>query len=98
MYQFRIIKQMDGGFKFELGEIKMFIEGYSIANNKHILTNPAKAIAYFNIKDNIYGVSNEPLNLDTAEAFFDVITSQYEIVSGNDNKQELHKPRLSHQA
>ena len=79
MYQFRIVKQLDGGYRFELGNIKMFIDSYSIVNNKHHLTNPGKAIAYFNTEDNVYGISNEPNRYDTAEAFFDAIALQYQI-------------------
>ena len=84
MYQFKIISELDGGYKFELGDIKMFVEGYTVRNNKHIFTNPAKAIAYFNFDDNIYGVSNEPLNLDNAEAFYDAIKKQYKMLAGTD--------------
>ncbi len=83
MYHFRIIKQVDGGYKFELGDIKMFIDGYSVKDDKHVLTNPNKAIAYFNVEDNIYGVSNEPMKFNSAEAFFDAISQQHKIFTGN---------------
>lgn len=77
MYQFKIKKREDGGYRFDLGEIKMIIDGYTIKDGKHILLNPGKAIAYFNTEDNLYGVSNDPLNLNSAEALYDSISKQY---------------------
>ena len=77
MYQFKIVKEYKGGYKFELAGIKLLVDGYSIRNGQHLLETPAKAIAYFNIDDTIYGVSNEQENLESAEAFFDAIKKQY---------------------
>ena len=34
MYKFRIIKLEDGGYRFELGGIKMVVNDYNIINNK----------------------------------------------------------------
>jgi len=79
MYQFKIKKREDGGYRFDLDGIKMLIDGYTIKEGKHMLVNPGKAIAYFNNDDNIYGVSNEPQHLNTAEAFFDSINKQYRL-------------------
>jgi hypothetical protein len=87
MYQFKIRKQEEGGYKFELDGIRMIIESYSIKNDQHMLTHPQRAIAYFIIEDNIYGISNDPLNYDTAEAFYDAITKQYHIFTGNNANQ-----------
>jgi hypothetical protein len=83
MYQFRIKKRDDGGYRFDLGAIKMLVDDYVIKDDKHILTNPGKAIAYFTTNDNIYGLSNEQQHLITAEAFFDCISLQYKIFNGN---------------
>jgi hypothetical protein len=83
MYQFKIKKREDGGYRFDLGDIKMLVDGYTIKDGKHILTNPGKAIAYFNTDDNIYGVSNESQHLNTAEAFFDSISKQYSVFKGS---------------
>ena len=79
MYKFKIKEQEDGGYKFELDNIKMIVDDFSISNDKHMLTHPDKAIAYFIINDNIYGISNDPMNFDTAEAFYDAILKQYQI-------------------
>lgn len=77
MYQFKIIKLDDGGYKFELGGIKMFMDGFSVKDDKHLFTTPSKVIGYFNIDGNIYGVSNNPPNYSSAEAFYDSISRQY---------------------
>ena len=77
MYQFQIRKQDDGVFRFELGGIKLLVEGYTVIEDRHMIINPRKAIAYFNIENNIYGISNE--NFETAEAFYDAISKQYSI-------------------
>ncbi len=76
MHQFRIIGQENGGFRFELHGIKMLVEGYTIQNGNHLLTNPAKAVAYFNFENNIYGISNELTKYMTAEEFHDAMENQ----------------------
>jgi len=88
MYQFKIVKVQEGGYKFELEGIKLLVDGYSIINDKHQLKNPNRAIAFFNIGDDMYGISNEPLNLDTAEALYDVMNKQYNIFT-NTNSQSI---------
>jgi uncharacterized protein YegP (UPF0339 family) len=82
MYQFKIKKQDDGGYRFELDAIKMIITDFTITEGTHQLINATKAIAYFNIGDSIYGVSNDLLKFPTAEAFYDAIIKQYEIFTG----------------
>ncbi len=92
MYQFRIKKQEDGGYKFELDGINMLIDDYQVKGDKHLLAHPGKAIAYFNIDANIYGVSNDPQNFETAEAFYDAVCQQYQIfakTSGVNRKKSL---------
>ena len=80
MYQFKIKKQESGGYRFELGMINILIDGYTISDDKHILSNPNKAIAYFNVNDNIYGVSNETPQYPTVEAFYEAMNQQYKMV------------------
>lgn len=91
MYQFKINKQDDGVYRFELGGIKMLIEDYVIKEDKHLLANPKKAIAFFIFEDNIYGVSNEPVNFDSAEAFYDAMSKQYLIL--NTDRPKIHQPK-----
>jgi hypothetical protein len=87
MYQFKIKKQDDGVYRFELEGIKMLIDDYTIKEDKHLLSNPKKAIAFFIYEDNIYGISNEPVNYDSAEAFYDAMTKQYRILHGDRKTQ-----------
>ena len=77
MYKFKIIKVQEGGFKFELVGIKLLVDDYSIVNDKHILKTPNKAFGFFNIGSDIYGISNDPLNYNSAEALYDAIIQQY---------------------
>ncbi|MCW3121880.1 MAG: hypothetical protein JWQ38_1372 [Flavipsychrobacter sp.] len=86
MYQFRIKSQEDGGYRFELDNINIISEGYIIENGQHVFTNPNKAIAYFNVENNIYGVSNDPLSFFTAEAFYDAIKEQYNVFTDSEMK------------
>ena len=81
MYRFRITRQENGGYRFELGGIKLLIEDYQVKDEKHILRNPQKAVAYFNFDDSIYGISNGPTNFDTAEAFYDAMIKQYKMLT-----------------
>ena len=83
MYQFKIKKQDDGVYRFELGSIKMLIDDYVVKGDKHLFSNPKKAIAFFVYEDNIYGVSNEPVNFDSAEAFYDAMDRQYSILNSD---------------
>jgi hypothetical protein len=78
MYQFKITQLEDGaGYRFELGSIKMIVENYTVRDGSHILSNPDKTIAYFTIENNIYGVTNDPRNFETAEDFYDNMYKQY---------------------
>jgi len=86
MYQFRITKQDSGGYRFELNGIKLLVEDYEVSNDNHLITNPQKAFGYFNLEDNLYGVSNAPTNFPTAEAFFDAMYKQFGIFKQNGKK------------
>jgi hypothetical protein len=83
MYEFKIKKQEEGGYRFELEGIRLIVDEYTIQEGKHLLTHPDKAIAYFMIDDNIYGISNDPQHYGTAEAFYDAIIKQYEIFTND---------------
>jgi len=90
MYQFKIIEVEDGGYRFELGAIKIYVDGFNRKDELHFLKTPRKAIGYFNIDGNIYGISNDPLNVVTVEAFYDSMNSQYSMFSKKDNNSLRH--------
>ena len=92
MYQFRILKLENEGYRFELGGIKMLVKGYNIINEKHSLVNPAKAFAYFTFDNSVYGISNEAASSDTAEDFYDTISQQYFILTSNHMLMEENTP------
>jgi hypothetical protein len=94
MYQFKIRKQDDGVYRFELGGIKLLVDDYLVDKNQHVLTNPRKTIAYFNIENNIYGISNEIY--ETAEAFYDAISRQYHIFTDEEELAETAETAVSH--
>ena len=77
MYQFRITKQENGGFRFEYNGIKILVEDYFIKDGKHFFKQPDKAIAYFDIESNVYGILNEPAHYASAEEFHDAMASQF---------------------
>ena len=79
MYQFSITKDEQEGFRFELDGIKMLIEGYVIVNNMHRFVNPEKAVAFFDIENNLYGISNRSTRYATAEEFYDAMVGQYKV-------------------
>lgn len=79
MYQFSIKKQESGGYRFELDGINIITEEYVMQDGMHKLANPSKTIAYFNIDDNIYGISNDSLKLGTVEDLYESINKQYRI-------------------
>lgn len=77
MYQFRITREEKGGYRFELEGIKILVDDYKVENNKHMLTNPGKAVAFFDIENSLYGISNQPSYYHTAEEFYDAMFSQF---------------------
>jgi hypothetical protein len=79
MYQFKIVELDEGGYRFELGAIKLFVDGFQVKDNYHLIKTPVKAVGYFSIDGNIYGISNDPVSYQTAEAFYDSMSSQYMI-------------------
>ena len=79
MYRFKIKKQEEGGYEFELGDIKLLVDDYSIRDDQHQIAHPDKAIAYFNFDNYTYGIGNIPNKFFTAEAFYDVIKKQYQL-------------------
>lgn len=85
MYQFKIVKLEEGGYRFELGAIKIYTDGFSIKDGKHQFNTPRKAIGYFNIEGNLYGVSNDLQNVSNAEDFYDTMTTQYLIFAKTGN-------------
>ena len=92
MYHFKIVKVQEGGYRFELGGVKLLVDDYSVINDEHKLKTPNKAIAFFNIGDDVYGISNDSLNMDTAEALYDTMTRQYKLFINpqmNDNSNRL---------
>lgn len=81
MYQFRKEKNKDGIWKFELNGIKLLVNDFVIKGEKHWLTNPIKTIGFFNIDNNMYGVSNtKEVVYNTAEDFYDSMVQQYYIL------------------
>lgn len=85
MYQFKIKKQENGGYKFEFGAIKILVDDYVVKNGNHTIINPDKTIGYFNVNESLYGISNDPINLDTAEAFYDAVVKQYALFTGREH-------------
>lgn len=61
---------------FELNGIQMVFDGYTESHGLHFIENPEKAIAYFNIKNEIYSVSNQLSLYKTAEEFYEAMKSQ----------------------
>lgn len=77
MYRFNIVKTDDNAWRFELDGINMIIDDYQLKDEKHYIKSPGKAIAFFNIKGNIYGIANPFQTCSTAEEFYEVMRSQY---------------------
>lgn len=76
MYPFNKRQNEDGSWCLELGGIKLVLEGYFVENEKHWLKNPKRAIAFFSINGNLYGISNQAYTWSTAEDLYDNMHSQ----------------------
>ena len=82
-YEFHIAKNDDGTCRFELDGIKLILEDFKLKGEKHWITNPERAIAYFLYNDNhLYGVANNLKTFNTVEDFYEVMKKQYAIFKG----------------
>ena len=79
MYQFNVMQDDEGVWRFELDGINLLIDGFSEKDGKHWIKTPSKAIAFFNLSGNLYGVSNEMKTYRSVEEFFDSMREQYMI-------------------
>ena len=79
MYHFNITKEENGGFRFELDGIKMLVDGFTIVDNTHKFTNPEQVVAFFDVENNLYGISNSSSHYQTAEEFQDAMLGQFRL-------------------
>ena len=84
MYQFNVMQDDQGMWRFELDGINLLLDGFTKQDGKHWIKTPSKAIAFFNLSGNLYGVSNDMKTFRTVEEFFDSMREQYSIFK---NKQ-----------
>lgn len=77
MYQFNIVKNDDSSWRFELGGINLILDDYQVKDEKHYIKTPQKAIAFFNINGNLYGLANQATACNTAEDFYEMMREQY---------------------
>lgn len=85
MYKFQIVQEKEGEWRFELDGITLLLDGFFIKDDRHWITNPQKAIAFFYIANNLYGVLNDIRSCPTAEELFDSMKEQYMIFKGIKN-------------
>lgn len=76
----------EGLWRFELDGINLLIDGFSQKEGKHWIKTPSKAIAFFNLSGNLYGVSNDMKIYRTVEDFFDSMREQYSIFKNRKGK------------
>ncbi|RZA02166.1 MAG: hypothetical protein EOP47_07955 [Sphingobacteriaceae bacterium] len=55
----------------------MVFDGFTEDKGVHYIENPNNAFAYFNVKNEIYSVSNKLGLYKTAEEFYEVMKSQF---------------------
>jgi len=79
MYQFNVMQDESGMWRFELEGINLLLDGFTVKDGKHWINTPSKAIAFFNLSGNLYGVSNDMKTFRTVEDFFDSMREQYSI-------------------
>ena len=77
MYQFNIVEEKDGGWRFELDGINLILDGYSFTDGKYWIKNPERAIAFFTLNGNMYSISNNIGKHATAEDLYNSIRMQY---------------------
>ncbi len=77
MYQFNIVRNDDSSWRFELDGINLIIDDYQLKDQKHYIATPDKAVAFFNINGNLYGLANHHASCCTAEDFYETMRGQY---------------------
>jgi len=90
MYKFNIEQEKEGGWRFELDDITLLLDGFFVKDDKHWITNPQKAIAFFYIANNLYGVLNDIRTYQTAEELFDNMNEQHMIFRGMKNHNDAN--------
>lgn len=78
MYPFNIEQTEDKSYRFELNGINMIIDGFVLKEEVHYLLHPDKAIAFFTVDGNLYGVVNRAQYCDTVEGFYEIMCKQYQ--------------------
>lgn len=79
MYQFKITQEERGGYRFELKGIKILVDDFRVENDLHVFTNPDKAVAFFDVENNLYGISNQPKYYRSVEEFYDAMYQQFDV-------------------
>lgn len=77
MYPFNIVKHDDHSWRFELEGISLIVDDFEVKEERHWLKNPMKAIGFFNVKGNLYGLANQNKNCCTAEELYEMMRGQY---------------------
>ncbi len=74
---FEIKLNEDGTWAFDLDGIHLILDGFRKYRGMHFIQNPEKAIAYFVVRGNLYGLSNRLHPVRTVEAFFEIMRKQH---------------------
>lgn len=83
MHPFNKAQNPDGSWIFELGGINLVVNGYVFQDEKHWITNPQSAIAFFVVNGSLYGISNAQYTHRTAEELYDALNAQHQYFNVN---------------
>lgn len=74
---FKIQPNEDGTWTFSAEGIHLILDGFKKEKGLHIIQNPERAMAYFMVRGNLYGLSNRMRTVHTVEALFEIMRRQH---------------------
>ena len=77
-HAFEKTQNPDGTWQLDLDGIRLVVEGFEMRGGQHWLERAEEAVAYFLHEGNFYGISNNLMAHQTAEALYDDLRRQYQ--------------------
>ncbi len=76
-YAFQKTRDTEGRWQFDLHGIRLVVDGFEERDGRHWLQTPERAVAFFTLDGNFYGMSNNMVAHPTAEALYEDLRKQF---------------------
>lgn len=76
-YAFQKTQDAEGRWQLDLNSIRLVVDGFEERNGRHWLQAPERAVAFFTLDGNFYGMANNLVAHPTAEALYEDLRQQF---------------------